>query len=77
MNIRQMTDAYSLGLTVVAGAQVRVGPGFWLGAAAELPGFPIAGGGSFVLARDSSVVDSATNQQIAERSVVRGDFPSS
>ncbi len=74
LNQRTQLDAYALGVTAIAGLQIQVGQGFWLGAAGELNGLPVAGGGSYIESIDQSTIDTASGTQVAARQVTRGSF---
>ena len=73
-NSRAQIDAFSVGLTAVAGAQLRAVDDVWVGAAVEAPGVPLMGGGTLVETTDRTFFDQSTGEQVAARTSARGEF---
>jgi hypothetical protein len=71
-NSRTRVNAYSVGLTGIAGAQARVFSDFWLGAAFELGGIPLLGGGEYLETSDTSFLEAGG--QVATRDNTRAEF---
>jgi hypothetical protein len=72
-NSRGLVDAYSIGLTGIAGVQVRAVQDLWFGAAWESWGIPLLGGGDYLSTTDASAFDAAGNQLVT-RVNTRGEF---
>jgi hypothetical protein len=73
LNSRAMVDAFSFGLTGIAGVQVRAVSDLWFGAAWESFGIPLVGGGDFLSTTDATTFDAAGNQLVTRVSA-RGEF---
>lgn len=73
LNSRALIDAYSVGLGATVGAQLRVAGDLWLGAAYELMGVPLVGGGDYLETTDVTTFDAAGNPS-ATRVNSRGEL---